>query len=141
MNNQQRIEITMASRVEFVNLLHAASNEVCHILDLDDDTAMNLSLALHEAAVNAIKHGNGEDVRKTLTVTFMLNPAELVIKIKDQGGGFDWGHVEDPCAPDNIGKANGRGIFLMRNFVDRVDFKHVMGEGLTVSLIKRLAGR
>ncbi len=141
MNDHQRVEITMASRVEFVNLLHAASAEICRILDLDDDTSMNLSLALHEAAVNAIKHGNAQDERKTVTVVFMMSPAELVIKIKDQGCGFDWRHVEDPRAPDNIGKANGRGIFLMRNFVDRVDFKHVMGEGLTVSLVKRLGGR
>ena len=141
MSNEQRIEITIGSRVEFVNLLQAASNEICHIVDLDDDAAMNLSLALHEAVVNAIKHGNREDRRKKVTVSFTLRSADLIIKVKDQGGGFDWCRVEDPRSPDNIGKANGRGIFLMRNFVDRVDFKHVAGEGLTVTLVKRLARR
>lgn len=128
----------MSSRVEFVNLLHGACEEVCRILDLDEDTAMNLSLALHEAAVNAVKHGNGEDIRKKVQVIFTIEPEELVVSISDQGPGFDWKSLKDPRSPENLGKANGRGIFLMHNFVDRVDFRHVAGEGMTVSLAKRL---
>ena len=141
MSDHQRIEITMASRVEFVNLIHAANEEVCRLLNLDEDTTMNLSLALHEATVNAIKHGNRLDATKTVSVTFELRPDELEVKVHDQGNGFDAGSAEDPRTARNIERTSGRGLFLMRNFVDHIEFTHVPGKGMVVSLLKRLPGR
>jgi len=141
MDDHQRIEISMASRVEYVNLLHAANDEVCRLLDLDEDTAMNLGLALHEASVNAIKHGNRMDAAKIVRVIFSIRPGELEVTVTDQGSGFDASRLEDPRAPKNIEKTSGRGLFLMRNFVDQVSFHHVPGVGLTVSLVKKLPGR
>lgn len=138
MSDQGFIEICLASRVEYLNLLHSASEEICRILDLDEDTAMNMALALHEAAINAIKHGNGLDPSKTVKVSFIMEPDRLTIKVKDQGKGFDWAQIGDPRDPENIDRTNGRGIFLMRSFVDEVDYDHVPGKGLTVSMVKRL---
>jgi serine/threonine-protein kinase RsbW len=141
MNDQQRIEITMASRVEYVNLIHAANLEVCRLLNLDEDTAMNLGLALHEAAVNAVKHGNRLDPALKVVVAFSIRPGELLVTVTDQGAGFDAAGVEDPRHPGNIEKTNGRGLFLMRSFVDQVSFDFVPGRGMTVSLLKKLPGR
>jgi len=138
MSDRQRIEITMASRVEYVNLIHAASDEVCRLLDLDEDWAMNFGLALHEAAVNAIKHGNREDAEKKVFVVFSIGPGELEVTISDQGNGFDVSRAEDPRAMKNIDRTSGRGLFLIRNFVDQVTFTHIPGQGLVVSLVKRL---
>jgi serine/threonine-protein kinase RsbW len=138
MSENHRIEITMASRVEYVNMLHAATNEVCQILDLDEDTAMNLSLAVHEAAVNAIKHGNGMDATKQVRVCFDITSDELVLEVKDEGSGFELKDVADPLDPGNIGKANGRGIFLIRNFVDRLECTYEPGKGTTVLMMKKL---
>lgn len=135
------IEISLASKVEFLNLLHSASEEICRILELDEDTAMNMALALHEAAINAIKHGNGFDESKSVTVSFLMQPGELTIKVKDQGEGFDWSQVGDPRDPENLDRTSGRGIFLMRSFVDKVDYDHVPGQGLTVSMVKKLNGK
>ena len=140
MNDHQRIEIIMASRVEFVNLLHAASDEVCRLLNVDEDTAMNFGLALHEAAVNAIKHGNHSDAGKKVSVVFSIRPGELKVTVSDEGNGFDPSRTEDPRASKNIDRTSGRGLFLIRNFVDHVTFTHVPGEGLTVSLVKKLPG-
>jgi serine/threonine-protein kinase RsbW len=140
MSDHQSIEITMASRVEFVNLIHAANEEVCRLLDLDEDTTMNLGLALHEATVNAIKHGNRLDAAKTVSVTFEIRPGELEVTIRDQGNGFDAASAEDPRAARNIEKTSGRGLFLMRNFVDQIEFNHIPGVGMVVSLVKRLPG-
>lgn len=141
MESDQRIEITMASRMEYVNLLHAASDEVCRLLNLDEDTAMNMGLALHEAAVNAIKHGNRLDPALMVSIAFHIRSGELEVTVRDQGSGFDNGRIGDPRDPANIEKTNGRGIFLMRNFVDHVEFHHVPGEGMTVTLLKKLPGR
>jgi len=141
MSDHQSIEITMASRVEFVNLIHAANEEVCRLLNLDEDTTMNLSLALHEATVNAIKHGNRLDDAKSVSVTFEIRPGELEVTVRDQGDGFDAGAAEDPRTARNIERTSGRGLFLMRNFVDHIEFTHVPGEGMVVSLLKRLPGR
>ncbi|MBI3448398.1 MAG: ATP-binding protein [Acidobacteria bacterium] len=141
MRDHPSIEITMASRVEFVNLVHAANDEVCRLLDFDEDTTMNLSLALHEATVNAIKHGNRLDSSKTVSVIFQMRPGELEVTIRDQGNGFDAARPEDPRAARNLEKTNGRGLFLMRSFMDRVEFRHVPGEGMVVSLMKRVPAK
>lgn len=141
MSEHQRIEITMASRVEYVNLLHAASDEVCRLLNLDEDTAMNLGLALHEAAVNAIKHGNRLDPALNVSIAFCVRPGELEVTVKDQGHGFDHQRVADPRDSANLEKTNGRGLFLMRSFVDHVEFHHAPGQGTTVTLLKKLPGR
>ncbi|HXI02764.1 MAG TPA: ATP-binding protein [Candidatus Saccharimonadales bacterium] len=140
MKNPGIIEISMTSRVEYLSLLHAACDEICRILELDEDTSMNMSLALHEAAINAMKHGNGFDESKVVTVSFEVRPDRLIVKVKDEGEGFDWAQVKDPRAPENIGRTNGRGIFLMRSFVDSVDYERVPGGGLVVSMVKNLEG-
>lgn len=138
MSQHQSIEIRIESRVEYVNLIHAACEEVCRLLNFDADTAMNMSLAIHEAAVNAVKHGNRLDARKIVRVAFIVRPGALEIRIEDQGEGFDLENVQDPCNGTNIERTNGRGIFLMRNFMDQVEFRCVPGKGTTVSLVKKL---
>jgi serine/threonine-protein kinase RsbW len=138
MSDRNFIQIAMASRVEYLNLLHVASEEICRILDLDEGTTMNMALALHEAAINAIKHGNRLDASKTVTISFQMEPDRLTIRVSDQGEGFEWSQVRDPRDPENLDRTSGRGIFLMRNFVDEVDYEHVPGEGLTVSMVKKL---
>ncbi len=138
MSSPGQIEISVASRVEYLSLLHATSDEICKILGLDEDTAMNMALALHEAAINAMKHGNGFDPAKRVKISFVVEPGRLVIRVQDEGEGFDWSRLKDPRAPENVGKTNGRGIFLMRSFVDSVDYEHVPGEGLVVSMVKNL---
>jgi serine/threonine-protein kinase RsbW len=130
----------MASRVEYLNLLQAATSEVCQILELDEDTAMNLALAVHEAAVNAVKHGNRMDAAKQVKVVFTIRENELIMEVKDQGSGFAPEKVQDPRASGNIDKASGRGIFLIRHFVDKLEFHNVPGKGLTVSMVKKLRG-
>jgi len=130
----------MASRVEYLNLLHAATSEICQILDLDEDTTMNLSLAVHEAAVNAVKHGNRMDSAKQVKVIYTIEKDKLILEVKDQGSGFAAENVEDPRSSGNIDKASGRGVFLMRHFVDEIEFQSVPGQGLTVCMVKNLGG-
>jgi serine/threonine-protein kinase RsbW len=132
------IEMTLNSRVELANLVHAASDEVCRLAGFDENSMLNLGLALREATVNAMKHGNKLDDKMPVHITFRMNADKLTVDIRDQGDGFDFDRSADPRLPENLDKTSGRGIFLMRNFVDDVVFDFRPGEGTTVSLTKNL---
>ncbi|HEY3174292.1 MAG TPA: ATP-binding protein [Candidatus Polarisedimenticolia bacterium] len=132
------VEMTLNSRVDLTNLVHAASDEICRLAGMEEDAMLNLGLALREATVNAMKHGNRMDETKPVRVTFDVRSDRLEVQIKDQGEGFDFGRNVDPRLPENINKTNGRGLFLIRNFVDEVRFFHTPGTGMTVSLVKKL---
>ena len=73
---------------------------------------MQISMAVREAAVNAVLHGNAYDPEKKVKLDFERTGNELVITIRDQGKGLDMAKIPDPLAPENLLKTSGRGIFL-----------------------------
>ena len=93
-------------------------------------------MVAREAAVNAILHGNGMDAEKNITCGFEATDAMLRIVIADQGKGLDPDAIPDPLAPENLLRPSGRGIFLMRTFVDEVSFR-ALHPGTEITLIKR----
>ncbi len=82
----------------------------------------SVRMALEEAIVNAIKHGNRLDQRKKVRVICKVSPVRLWIKISDEGPGFDPGQVPDPTDPENLENPSGRGIMLMRSYMNRVEY-------------------
>ena len=91
-------------------------------------------LALEEALVNALKHGHGYDPAKEVRVRFRVTADEAVVEVEDQGEGFDPAAVPDPLAEENIEKSSGRGLFLMRHYLDEVRHNE---RGNAVTLRKR----
>jgi serine/threonine-protein kinase RsbW len=87
--------------------------------------------------INAILHGNAYDPAKRVNLTFEQNGEELIVIVADQGEGFVPDEVPDPLAPENLLKQSGRGIFLMRAFMDEVRFRK-LNPGTEITLIKRL---
>jgi serine/threonine-protein kinase RsbW len=83
----------------------------------------NLLVATTEAVNNAIKHGNQMQKERMIDLHFELSDAEYSVIVKDQGAGFDYENVPDPTLPENIEKPYGRGIFIMKNLSDEVDFE------------------
>lgn len=81
-----------------------------------------LRLAMEEAIVNAIKHGNRADPQKRVLVRYSVSVLEALVEVEDEGTGFDFDHIPDPLAPENIEKPSGRGIFLMRFYMTWVRF-------------------
>jgi serine/threonine-protein kinase RsbW len=81
-----------------------------------------IRLALEEAVVNAIKHGNCLDANKCVRVICTSTPEKVWIKVSDEGPGFDPECVPDCTDPEHIDAPNGRGIMLMRNFMNRVEY-------------------
>jgi serine/threonine-protein kinase RsbW len=81
-----------------------------------------VNLAVEEALVNAIKHGNHEEPGKQVHVEFHLSEDRFYVRIADEGEGFDPADVPDPTADENLDRPGGRGIMLMRNFMTRVEY-------------------
>lgn len=93
-----------------------------------------IEIALHEALVNAVVHGNHGDPRKHVHVHCRCEPDEISIMVRDEGQGFDAGRVPDPTAPENIQSSHGRGIYLMRAYMDEVRLEE---SGRAVHMRKR----
>lgn len=106
-------------------------------LDLEEDTRHWIGIAVREAVANAIKHGNRQSPEKDVEIEVALDPTEVVIRVRDQGEGFDLTKVRDPLDPSNILRPDGRGIFYMRSFMDEVDYS--FSGGTVVTLRKHLA--
>lgn len=91
-------------------------------LNIDDEKINAIVLSIAEAASNAIVHGNKNDKNKKITILMEIDDKKVVIKIKDQGNGFDPALVPDPTAPENILKDSGRGIHIMNSFLDKLSY-------------------
>lgn len=99
-----------------------------------EQTTFSIKLALEEAMINAIKHGNKLDPSKMVLVEAAVNPMQVEISIEDQGPGFDRSAVPDPTAEENLCKCSGRGILLIESYMDEVSYSK---QGRRVKMIKR----
>jgi serine/threonine-protein kinase RsbW len=97
------------------------------------ELAFAIRLALEEAIVNAHKHGNGSDPTRQIVVSYDVNPQRVVIRVRDEGQGFNPAGVPDPTSPDRISLPNGRGIMLMHAYLDKLTFNE---QGNEVQLVK-----
>lgn len=137
--DSERIEITISSRFENIELVQVIAEHLCETAGLDDDGSHWIGMAVREAVANAIKHGNKLDLNKKVYAVFELKNSNLSIKIADQGEGFDPTKISDPLSPQNLMKTSGRGIFYMKTFMDRVDYAFSAGGGTELTMTKNLA--
>ena len=89
----------------------------------DSQVVFGVHLAVEEALVNAIKHGNKEDPSKSVRVLVQTCPDQLRVEIVDEGAGFDPGQVPDPTRPDLLNKPHGRGLMLMHSYMTHVEYR------------------
>ena len=104
---------------------------VCQDLGVNDEAFGNVLIAVSEAVNNAISHGNQNNPDLNVTINVLNDPTVFCIQVKDQGKGFAYDALPDPTAPENIFKESGRGVFLMKNLADEVEFEN---PGNTVNL-------
>ncbi len=142
MSDDKSFHLAIGSRFENIELVQLVLKDSLDQLGLDDDNRHWIDVAVREAVANAIKHGNLEDPAKQVHVDLTLegNAGDwLVIRVQDEGKGFDPADLEDPLAPENLLKPNGRGIFYMKSFMDDIQYGLRPGGGTVVTLRKRLA--
>ncbi len=130
----------MDSTLDSVNKAEEMADKVASQAGFDEDVRGGISMAVREAMINAVMHGNGYSADKRVKLSFERAGGNLVITIKDEGAGMDPEEVPDPLAPENLMKQSGRGIFLMRAFMDDVKFRR-LEPGTEITLIKRVPGQ
>jgi serine/threonine-protein kinase RsbW len=106
-------------------------------MPFDEESCHRIAMAVREAAVNAVLHGNAYDPSKKVTVSFENTGDSLVIKIADQGRGLRDDDIPDPLAEENLLKQSGRGIFLIRSFMDEVRIRN-LEPGTEITLVKHI---
>ena len=135
------IRLEFTSAYEMLDTLQAVSDHICKEVGLDEDAIHWVGVAVRESVANAIKHGNKGDAGKRVFVEFESSVGlmpELSICVRDQGAGFDPAGVADPLAPENLLKGSGRGIFLIRSFMDEVVLQRTREGGMEMRMVKRV---
>ena len=102
--------------------------------DFSEPEVFAIRLAVEEALVNAIKHGNGSDPSKKVRIEYEIDPDHVRIRIEDEGPGFDPEEVPDPTDPEYLERPCGRGLMLMRHYMSHVEFSQ---RGNCVEMLKK----
>ena len=133
----EKIEFELPSDLGLMNGILEYLQERVAKLGLIKPERSNLFVALDEAFVNADKHGNKNDPSKLLKITAELSPKEAAFTVEDEGEGFDIREIPDPCDPANLFRTSGRGVLLIYNIMDEVEYN---AQGNRVKMIKRPDG-
>ena len=137
-SQEPRVHLEIGSRLENVELVQIAVEASLQQLAIEEETSNQIGTAVREAVANAIEHGNQGDTSKQVRVEFGVEDDEIVISVQDEGLGFDPTKVPDPLEPENLLKPNGRGILLIREFMDRVEYDFDREQGTALIMRKRL---
>ena len=140
-NGHHIIRLEFSSAFEMLDFVQVVSDHLARGVGLDEDSLHWVSVAIRESVINAIKHGNKSDANKHVFVEFETAAQavpELVIRVRDQGDGFDPEAVANPLDPENLLKSSGRGIFLIRNFMDDVRLQRAPEGGMEIRMVKRV---
>jgi serine/threonine-protein kinase RsbW len=135
----KQVSYTFESTLETINHAEEQASKIATAAGFSEDDVMSIAMAVREAAVNAVLHGNAYDPAKKVTLAFDTGDKNLTIVVRDQGKGLDVDSIPDPLAPENLLKQSGRGIFLMRSLMDEVQIK-ASETGTEVKLIKHFHG-
>jgi serine/threonine-protein kinase RsbW len=141
-NGHNIVRLEFTSAFEMIDFVQVVSDHMARAVGLDDDSAHWVGVAIRESVINAIKHGNRNDASKHVFVDFeavsTVAVPELTIRVRDQGEGFEPEEVADPLAPENLLKSSGRGIFLIRSFMDDVQLRRAPEGGMEIRMVKRV---
>jgi serine/threonine-protein kinase RsbW len=127
------------STLESVDMAEAAIFSAGEQEGFDEDDLHKIGMAVRECMVNAVVHGNRYSEKKKVHVLLISGADSLTVKISDQGEGFEPSDVPDPLAEENLLRHSGRGVFLIRAFMDEVHFRKLSPFGTEVTLVKKKA--
>jgi serine/threonine-protein kinase RsbW len=138
----QGVHLELQSTIDELDHVQIVTEDIARQLGLDEETLHWTCMAVRESVINAIVHGNKGDSAKHVFVDFGVIPgpdrSDLIVRVRDQGQGFDPSHLDNPLAPGNVLKTGGRGIFLIRHFMDEVSIQPAREGGMEVRMVKHL---
>lgn len=135
MDTQLLIMFTLASRPCSIANLESMLSEVSRDYQVSEDVFGNMLVSLTEAVTNAIVHGNNSDVSKSVKIQLEKSGNNFIIRVSDEGSGFDPNSLPDPTRGENLYKTGGRGVFLMQKLSDTMRFHN---NGSTVEMLFKL---
>jgi serine/threonine-protein kinase RsbW len=132
-----RVAYTLDSTLDSVNKVEQTAEQLAVKVGFSEDDLHKITMSVREAAVNAVLHGNAYDPSKKIMVAYESSPNTLAITITDEGKGLSEEEVPDPLAEENLLKTSGRGIFLIRSFMDEVRIRD-LHPGTEITLVKHV---
>ena len=134
----QRLEVTLETLLESVDLAENIVVGVAEAAGFTGEDVHKIGMAVREGVVNAYNYGNQQDQSKKISVTVEFDPEKMVIRVLDEGPGFELTEVPDCLAEENLLRTSGRGLFLMRAFMDDFRVQRNPAGGAELVMVKNL---
>ena len=138
----QDVHLEIHSTLDALDLVQAVTEHIARHLGLEEEALHWATMAVRESVMNAITHGNRNNPEKIVSIDFAAapdtSPAAFIVSVRDQGEGFDPAILKDPLATENLLNASGRGVFLIRQFMDDVVIRPAQGGGTEVRMTKHI---
>jgi serine/threonine-protein kinase RsbW len=132
----EAVERLLDSTLESVDRAEEIASGIAQLGGFDEDDLMKIGIAVREAVVNAVVHGNRYNEKKKVRFSVVKHSERLIVRVADEGEGFEVEQVPDPLAPENLLRASGRGIFLIRSLMDELEIRRLELGGTELVLIK-----
>ena len=140
-HESETVERFLESTLDSVDSAEDIAVGVAKRAGFDEDDLLKIGMAVRESVVNAVVHGNRYNANKKVRFSVVKNSERFTIRVADEGEGFDYEHLPDPLAPDNLLRSSGRGIFLIRSFMDELEIRRLEPGGTELILVKYMTVR
>jgi serine/threonine-protein kinase RsbW len=137
----ESVDRLLESKLDSVDEAEELVIQMAEKAGFDEDDLHKIAMSVRETMVNAVVHGNRYNAHKKVHVRVVHAPGRLEIRIADQGEGFDLTEIPDPLQEENLLRNSGRGIFLMKAFMDEVQVRRAEPAGTEVTLVKYLVSK
>ena len=133
----KRIEVALETLLDSVDLAEEIALRIADAAGFDEEDCHKIGMAVREGVINAYNYGNQQERSKKIFLTVELHPDKMVVRVLDQGPGFEITEVPDPLAEENLLRTSGRGLFLMRAFMDEFAVQRGPAGGAELVMAKR----
>jgi serine/threonine-protein kinase RsbW len=137
----ETVERSLDSTLDSVDSAEELALGVAKRAGFDEDDLMKIGMAVRESMVNAVVHGNRYNANKKVRFSVGRQAERFTVRIADEGEGFDVESLPDPLAPENLMRTSGRGIFLIRSFMDEFEIRRHERGGMEVTLVKYMVSK
>lgn len=136
--NTHRLEVTLETQIDSVDLAESISMRVAEAAGFSEEDIHKIGMAVREGVINAYNYGNQQDRSKKIHMSVEFDPERMIVRVRDEGKGFEITEVPDPLAEENLLRTSGRGLFLMRAFMDEFAVQRGPRGGAELVMIKKL---
>jgi serine/threonine-protein kinase RsbW len=137
-SQSKTVDQVLDSTLESVDIAEQAALDLAREAGFGEEDLDRIGMSVRECMVNAVVHGNRYSSHKKVHFSVSRTPGQLTIRVADQGEGFDPEGVPDPLSGDNLLRHSGRGIFLMKAFMDDLQVRRLQPAGMEVTLVKNV---